>query len=342
MNTKRTKTGSSRMACICLLTMAAMAAAVARTPVNIVLTTINGLNSPSGVVVSPDSSTTYVAQLGSNYLAVIDAATYSVTQYGLTGLDADNLALSKNGETLWVSDLADPGYAIGFSTANFQTTAWLSGSQEPGGLVLSPNGRQLYVASQLDNKVYVYSTAASGSLIKSIEVGTAPRGVAFAPNGKRAYVTNRLANTVSVIDVANGTVEGSPISVDEEPSGINISPNGKTAYTTNMFSVSVIDLQTNQVTATINTDPYNDSNGNGLFSALTPDGKYLYLPLLGVNFGDGSVLVIKTANNTVVSQFSVGIEPHAIAIAPDGQRAYVTNRGDVTAYGSVSVVGITE
>src|SRR5205823_209165 len=52
-----------------------------------------------------------------------------------------------------------------------------------------------------------------------------------------------------------------------------------------------------------------------------PDGKHVYV----ANFADADVSVIDTATNTVIgSPISVGNFPKRIAIAPDGQRAYVT------------------
>jgi YVTN family beta-propeller protein len=338
MNAKRNKTGQSPMAWISLLIMAAAVPVTAKTPVNTVLATITGLNEPWGVVVSPDSSTVYIAENGNNNLAVIDAATLSVTQYGLTGLYATILAVSPDGGTLWVTDSVSSGNVIGFSTANFQDTAWFTGTSYPEGLAVSPNGEQLYVASQGDNKVYVYSTAGSGSFVTSIDVGNNPSDVVFSPNGKWAYVTNYNDSTVSVINVATAAVEGSPIPVDDGPFCITISPDGKTAYTTNLFSVSFIDTKTKEVTATVDLSSYLDGD-TALFSALTPDGKYLYVPAENDTPPYiAPVLVIETANKKVVSQFTVGNSPIAIAFAPNGQRAYVTNAGG----GTVSVVGITQ
>jgi YVTN family beta-propeller protein len=283
--------------------------------------------------VSPDSSTAYVAEYGSNYVAAINATTYAVTQHGLTGYYVTDLALSPNGETLWVTDDQPTGYVIRFSTSNFQpTTGFLTGTTNPFGLAISPNGTELYVASQGDNKVYIYST--DGSFIKSIKVGTNPADIAFTPNGDVAYVTNTSSSTVSVIDVATNKIKGSPISVGEDPCGINISPSGRIVYVVNLNSVSVI--QDRAVVATVDLASY--GTHTGYFAALTPDGKYLYVPMDQSDTEDGSVVVIKTGTRTVSTEFTVGIGPVAVAIAPNGEQAYVTNYTD----GTVTVVGITE
>jgi YVTN family beta-propeller protein len=55
-----------------------------------------------------------------------------------------------------------------------------------------------------------------------------------------------------------------------------------------------------------------------------------------VPFGSSTVSVIDTATRAVVATIPVGFEPAAVAILPDGSRAYVANAGD----GTVSVIDI--
>lgn len=64
----------------------------------------------------------------------------------------------------------------------------------------------------------------------------------------------------------------------------------------------------------------------GLFPeaiALTPDGAYAYVTVLGAN----SVHVIATATNTFVRSIPVQSDPRAIALTPNGAFAYVANSG---------------
>jgi YVTN family beta-propeller protein len=62
-------------------------------------------------------------------------------------------------------------------------------------------------------------------------------------------------------------------------------------------------------------------------SALSPDGKFLYVACNG----DNSLAVIDTARRTVVNRVPVGFFPYAVAVTPDGRTAYVSNWG-VTEY----------
>ncbi|HEY5235398.1 MAG TPA: YncE family protein, partial [Rhabdochlamydiaceae bacterium] len=90
------------------------------------------------------------------------------------------------------------------------------------------------------------------------------------------------------------------------------------------------DLSTNMITDTITlgTQPAG--------VAITPDGKFVYVSnyntlYLGPNFtaltaGPGTVNIIDTQTNQVITPtIAVGLSPDAIAMAPDGAYAYVSN-----------------
>jgi YVTN family beta-propeller protein len=91
------------------------------------------------------------------------------------------------------------------------------------------------------------------------------------------------------------------------------------AYVTNETSsnVSVIDTATNNVEATIRV-------GSGLPGpvAVTPDGEHVYVGVRGQTTSDDNVSVIDAASNTVVAKVPLAVAA-AIAITPDGKRAYV-------------------
>lgn len=58
-------------------------------------------------------------------------------------------------------------------------------------------------------------------------------------------------------------------------------------------------------------------------SALSPDGKFLYVACNG----DNSVAVIDTTQQKVVKQVAVGYFPYSVAVSPDGQKVTVSNWG---------------
>jgi YVTN family beta-propeller protein len=245
------------------------------------------------------------------------------------------VALTPNGKTLYVGN--DQG-ASGFATSSFIQTQSLISSYFSFGLAVSPNGKTLYLVDDASlGQISVFDTAGAGTFVTNIAVGSEPVDVAFTPKGKTAYVTNSSGNTVSEIDVKTSSVMGSPITGFNDPYGINITPNGDTAYVLNLDTVGVIDTKTNMVTTTIDLSLY--GNGTGYFMGLTPDGKYLYVPV--VNFpSKGSLVVINTATNTVTTPApaaQLGDGPIAVAISPDGKHAYVTDYTD----GTLTVIAIS-
>lgn len=109
-------------------------------------------------------------------------------------------------------------------------------------------------------------------------------------------------------------------------------------------SVSVIDVSTDVVTATI-------SVGNTPVPiAITPDGKYVYVG----NQADSSVSVISVATREVITTIEgmpVGDEPGGIAITPSGEYAYVAGGNNVVSvintsnneiYTNITVAGSSE
>ena len=87
------------------------------------------------------------------------------------------------------------------------------------------------------------------------------------------------------------------------------------AYVPNGTSISVIDMGTNSVVATMST-------GSSFGVAVTPNGSFAYV----TNFQNGTVSVIDRTN-TVVATIPGFSTPFSIAITPNGAFAYVANFG---------------
>ena len=313
----------------------------AKPPVNKVFATITGFNQPIGLAVSPDNNTVYVVNSdvvtpGLNSLAVVDAMTNQIVVPSLfVGLAAVEVALSKNGHFLYVSDAYLPGFMTIVDTADLHSQTINNLGAAAFGISVVPGGKEVFIADSGSDTVDVYDIA-QGKLLPQITVGNNPNYFAFSPDGKTAYVTNAGDSSVSVIDVKKGMAAGAAISVGNNPGGISITPNGKKLYTVNATTVSVIDTVTQQVT------PINLGNETGFRAAMTRDGKYLYVPVYDLNnpkTAPGAVFVISTATDQVVgTPVPVGIEPQDVVIAPNGKRAYVSNYVD----GTVTVIAISK
>jgi YVTN family beta-propeller protein len=64
--------------------------------------------------------------------------------------------------------------------------------------------------------------------------------------------------------------------------------------------------------------------------AVSPDGEFAYVS----NYGDGTVSVIKTIDDTVMDTITVGTRPFGVSMTPDGAYVYVSNYGS----NSVSII----
>lgn len=147
-------------------------------------------------------------------------------------------------------------------------------------------------------------------------------------------ITILLIFSTSIFSIIDRSI--ATIHVGLNPFGIAITPHGKFAYVTNSNSndiagyntVSVIDLETNQVIKTIR-----DSSFNGLTAvAINKQGSKVYVANQAVT----TITVIDAMTNTVDTVIDGFHGPSGIALTSDGTRAYVSN----ALSGTVSVVDL--
>jgi YVTN family beta-propeller protein len=339
--------------------MLALAPSVnASLPANTVVATIPVGSLPTAVVVSPDSSTIYIANSGSNTVSVIDATSNTVVNTFTVALFPTSLAISRDGSTLYVGSLGPAENLQVVSTATGTVTATMKvGNGESLGLALSPDGTQLYDLAGAS--VCIIDTA-TNTLVKKLflnnPIGNTlefPLNAVFTANGKNVYVNCGINVTlgytraaIARIDTASETVVGN-IALADEGLGIALDPASNDIYITR---------RPRSKTETGNCElgviiPPNDQLASKAFIphcranpiAFTPDGKYLYIVATDKKATNSTVLTIETAGKKVVgTPIVVGVGASPIAIAPNGNFAYVVNENDyvVHATGSVSVINI--
>ena len=259
--------------------------------------TITVGSAPTGLVASPDGSKVYVANRTSGTVSVINTATNTVVDINTATTTIDSIKV---------------------------------GSQ-PEFLAVNASGSRLYVANYGSGTVSVIDTATNKvvdtntatTTIDSIKVGTNPRGIAFVQTaaGGRVYVVNRTSGSVSVInadtnkviDTNTATTTVDAIKVGSTPQQIAISPDKKFAYVTNYgsTSVSVINLATNKVDATIAVA----ATPAGV--AVSADSSTVY-----VANGNDRLSVIDTKTRTVIATWQIDTAPetnlHSLALRADG------------------------
>lgn len=144
--------------------------------------------------------------------------------------------------------------------------------------------------------------------------------------GYTVYASGGPTNNVRIFNVTpTGTITaGATITIAP------ILPNNA-GYVSNYTNASSV--TTTYVQASGNTTQNGNKAGSGAAitypagSALSPDGKYLYVACNG----DNSLAVIDTTSNTVVKQIPVGYFPYGVSVSRDGSKLLVSNWG-VTEY----------
>lgn len=148
---------------------------------------------PRGLVVSPDSSTVYVVNEGSD-----DVTKISGTYNGVLGTipvgDAPyGIVIHPNNKLLYVSVTNPPSIDVIDATGDSVITS-IPVPGAPRDMAISQDGSRLYVTSGA-NSLYVINTV-TGDIVSTVPIGSNAVGVSISPNG--AIVGVAGAGTTSV------------------------------------------------------------------------------------------------------------------------------------------------
>ncbi|MDZ7616357.1 MAG: YncE family protein, partial [Patescibacteria group bacterium] len=155
----------------------------------------------------------------------------------------------------------------------------------PSAMTLSPDGKLLYVTCAAPKSTVAVIDTEKKEIVDSIPAGHFATGVAVTPDNSKLYVCNRFNHEVVVIDRATKE-QVAKIAVIREPHGVVCSPDGGSVFVINhlpldpadgfnvAIEVAVINTADNQV-KNIRL-PNGSTNVRDI--AMSPDGKYVYVP----------------------------------------------------------------
>ncbi|WP_105971740.1 beta-N-acetylglucosaminidase domain-containing protein [Streptomyces geranii] len=232
-----------------------------------------------------------------------------------------SLSLSPGASTTATLTIADN------RSTTTRTTTWKIGAVD--GLTVTPSSGTVTVPAGGEVTATLTFTAANGASAgtRSVAVtgdGLLSRAIPVQVSGvggsTRALTANFSGASVSSVNLDTGT--STEIPVGNNPGEVVVSTDGRTAYAANQGSdtVSVIDVSTAKVTATVRVGDV----PAGL--ALTPDGRTLWV----ADYSDDAIQPIDLATNTPGAKIAVGDGPENMAITPDGSTLYVANIHDST------------
>ena len=236
---------------------------------NAVLSQVAVGKRPRGVQVSADGDKAYVALSGSpnmgpgpkkgparkdddddngpadksaDGVGVIDANTGKLLMKLHAGSDPEQLAITRDGKTLYVSDEDASELAIVDIDKN-EVTAHIPVGKEPEGVTLTPDASVVWVTSEASARVDAIDTK-THEILGSVDVGARPRAIALTKDGARALVTLEDAGSVGLIDTQKRTLLKTVKLPGENirPMGVVISPDKQEAYVTTGRGKKVIAL----------------------------------------------------------------------------------------------------
>jgi len=253
---------------------------------------------------------------------------------GLVGLLTFQVAdaFAESAQLFATSFYSSEGEVLPISLATLSAgTKVKLGGQKPFGIAISPDGGRAFTANLGGGGVSAIETAtgsfttATGAALKS------PGSIAVSPDGSQVYVGNVYEDTVAVVDAHTLAVAPAAITVGEWPEAIAFTANGQFAYVANTQTgsedVSVIDTATRSVVKTI-------TAGLPPFPcrlAVSPRNGDIVVAG-GCGAGSGGVSVIDPLTDAATPVAGAGSDPdNALAMAPDGTRAYVhdNSNGDI-------------
>ncbi len=140
---------------------------------------------PQDVKLSPDGRTFYVADMMSNGVWRIDAATMRKDGFVRTGMGAHGLYPSRDAKVLYVSNRGEGSISlISFRTRRPIKKWHLAGGGSPDMGGVSADGRILWLTGRYNGVLYAISTR-TGRLLHRITVGDGPHGAAVWPQPGR-------------------------------------------------------------------------------------------------------------------------------------------------------------
>jgi len=208
---------------------------------------------PSG----PMSKAEHGAMASAGAVWAIDTATGAVVAKVPVGRHPAHVVVASDGRTAYITNGGDNTVSVVDTTAQ-RVIGVIPVGAFPHGLRVSPDGKQVWVANLKGGTVSVIDTE-SRKQVAQIAAGKGPAQVGFTPDGRFGFVSLSEENKVAVIDpvrrkvirkIAVGTV---PIQLYATPdSGLVLVANQGTSKMPGT-TVSVIDLASMKVTATIET-----------------------------------------------------------------------------------------
>jgi YVTN family beta-propeller protein len=198
-----------------------------------------GQNVSHMVVVTPDRSKAFVANIGSGTVTVLDLTERKKLIDIETGAGAEGIDISPDGHEVWVTNRQANTVSV-IDVASLKIIATLESKAFPIRVKMTPDGKHALVSNAQSGEVAVFD-ARERKEIRRIKMefspvndadkrlfgnqfGTSPVpvGILIEPSGRFAYVANTQADVITVIDLKEWKV-ADRLTAGKEPDGLGYS-----------------------------------------------------------------------------------------------------------------------
>lgn len=270
-----------------------------------------------GIAFTPDGNWVYVTNFNTGTVSIIDAKTRKVSGSPISvGNHPIAIAIPSDGKLAYVT--ASNGGSLGqVSIIDLQVNQVVGSSIAvgigPNSIAVTPDGKKVYAANIFEPFVSYIDTTSYPLASLAVGVGAQPYFVITSKDGSLAYVA-----IYPVFMPANGKITKIETASNffsefaqapEGPVGLALAPNNKNLYVVNTLNNTVSVFATHDGSL-ITVIPYTTSIK---YIAITPDGKYAYLPLISSD--QVAVIDLKT-NKFLDFTIQVGSQPNFLAITP--------------------------
>lgn len=154
---------------------------------------------PRGIAVSGDSSTAYIALMGSDRIVAVDLVSHEAKTFAAPGAGPRHIVISPDSSTLYVSNNR-AGTVVRVSVADGRVTGSLKTGSQPRSMAISTDGEAIYVVNY-DSATMTKVRTSDMAELQTVQTDHHPIGVTYEPTLKRVWVAN-YGGRVMVFDDA--------------------------------------------------------------------------------------------------------------------------------------------
>jgi len=302
--------------------------------------------------ISPDGKRLVVANSDNGTITVIDAVEKKKLVEVPVGKKPEGTAWVGNGPLVAVTVYAEDAVVFVDADAG-KVVQRLAVPDEPYGIVVTKDGKRAYVTHEYPGLLTeIDLEPVEKKVVREMPAGKFVRGVALSPDEKRLYVTEFYTAALHAIDLATGKVVDTwkGQSIDNLARHVAVHPTRPKAYLSHIRSkiqfidgagsifpqLTIYDLVPpdgdNKRRKSIAMDTYNGIYvvTNPWEAALSPDGKRIYTIYAGTNDMNVSQVIDDDYKEVerIGGAVSIGQNPRAIRVSPDGKTVYIANALD--------------